>query len=187
MDGRRSGSGPATSNARHGLLAGFGIPAIRPGVLIIDLDALRAQLRKLRRLAAPAECAAVVKGDGYGLGARQVGDGASCRRVAGPSSWRRSAEADAACAALCRMRRSTSWTGCFPAARRISLRRGLRPVLGSIDEIEEWAALCRERQIQLPAAHSHRYGHEPPRTEGRGRGGRAGSAGHAEGFSRQRS
>ena len=37
-------------------------------ILTIDLDALAANYRRLRDLAAPAECAAVVKADAYGLG-----------------------------------------------------------------------------------------------------------------------
>ena len=38
----------------------------------IDLDALAANYRQLRDLASPAECAAVVKANGYGLGAVEV-------------------------------------------------------------------------------------------------------------------
>ena len=37
-------------------------------ILTIDLDALTANYRRLRDLASPAECAAVVKADAYGLG-----------------------------------------------------------------------------------------------------------------------
>jgi alanine racemase len=42
------------------------------GVLVVDLDALARNYAKLRRLAAPAECAAVVKADAYGLGLERV-------------------------------------------------------------------------------------------------------------------
>jgi len=38
-------------------------------LLLIDLDALRANYRRLRDLAPGAETAAVLKADGYGLGA----------------------------------------------------------------------------------------------------------------------
>jgi alanine racemase len=41
--------------------------------LTVDLAAIRANWRALSRLAAPAECAAVVKADAYGLGAARVG------------------------------------------------------------------------------------------------------------------
>ncbi len=41
-------------------------------ILTIDLDALAANYRRLRDLASPAECAAVVKADAYGLGMAQA-------------------------------------------------------------------------------------------------------------------
>src|SRR6185295_7933079 len=43
-----------------------------PATLRIDLDALASNYRLLRTQAAPAECSAVVKADGYGLGAVAV-------------------------------------------------------------------------------------------------------------------
>ena len=43
-----------------------------PGVLVVDLDALGANYRRLRTAAAPAECAAVVKANAYGLGVAPV-------------------------------------------------------------------------------------------------------------------
>lgn len=43
-----------------------------PALLTIDLDAIAANYRLIRDLAAPARTAAVVKADAYGLGARQV-------------------------------------------------------------------------------------------------------------------
>ena len=42
------------------------------GVLTIDLAAIEANWRALGRRAMPAECAAVVKADGYGLGLEPV-------------------------------------------------------------------------------------------------------------------
>src|SRR4051812_34633125 len=47
-------------------------PTRAGAVLEIDLGALVANWRLLRDRVAPAECAAVVKADGYGLGAAQV-------------------------------------------------------------------------------------------------------------------
>jgi alanine racemase len=46
--------------------------APRGGVLRVDLDALAHNYRLLRARAAPAECAAVVKADAYGLGVMRV-------------------------------------------------------------------------------------------------------------------
>src|ERR1044071_5664695 len=42
------------------------------GILTIDLAAIVANWRALQQLAAPAQCAAVVKADGYGCGVEQV-------------------------------------------------------------------------------------------------------------------
>lgn len=51
-------------------LSGAQPPA--PGVLIVNLDALARNYRKMRAAAFPAECAAVVKADAYGLGVGPV-------------------------------------------------------------------------------------------------------------------
>src|ERR1700734_1460027 len=59
-------------------------PAIRAGAILeIDLGAIVANWKLLAAKAAPAACAAVVKANGYGLGAAQVGQAlkaAGCRR-----------------------------------------------------------------------------------------------------------
>jgi alanine racemase len=47
-------------------------PAALPGVLTIDLSALRGNWRLLAERAAPAVCGAVVKANAYGLGAAEV-------------------------------------------------------------------------------------------------------------------
>jgi alanine racemase len=50
----------------------MGIDSAATGVLRVDLDALARNYGKLRTSAAPAECAAVVKADAYGLGVEAV-------------------------------------------------------------------------------------------------------------------
>ena len=47
-------------------------PGEAGGILTIDLAALVANWRELARRAAPAQCAAVVKADGYGCGLEPV-------------------------------------------------------------------------------------------------------------------
>ena len=42
------------------------------GILTVDLSAIEANWRALGRRAMPAECAAVIKADGYGCGIEQV-------------------------------------------------------------------------------------------------------------------
>ena len=131
-------------------LAGARIPASAPGVLVVDLDALVRNYAKLREIAAPAECAAVVKGDGYGLGAGQVGAAlfaAGCRTffvaTLAEAIGLRATLPEPAIYAL---------DGLFPGAAAEFAALRLQPVLGSIEEIEEWAAFCRDRQLRLPAA-----------------------------------
>src|SRR5499427_3178451 len=46
--------------------------ATATGMLIVDLDAIVANWRKLEKTAVPAECAAVVKANAYGLGLEPV-------------------------------------------------------------------------------------------------------------------
>jgi len=65
----RDQSGPAAGAVAR-LLAG--VPAGATGVVIVDLARLRVNWRALADLIAPAECAAVVKADAYGLGAERV-------------------------------------------------------------------------------------------------------------------
>lgn len=120
------------------------------GVLTIDLGAVAANYRALRKGSAPARCAAVVKGDGYGLGLRQVS----------------LALADAGC--------DTFFVALLDEARRLraalptasiyvldglnpgtaSEFRTLRaePVLGSWPEIEEWDTFAQSSAEPLPAA-----------------------------------
>ena len=47
-------------------------PASATGVVVVHLDRIAANWCALRDLVAPAECAAVVKADAYGLGAARV-------------------------------------------------------------------------------------------------------------------
>src|SRR5689334_12409040 len=65
----RDEAGPAAGVIAR-LLAGA--PAGATGVIIVDLARLRANWRALADLVAPAECAAVVKADAYGLGAERA-------------------------------------------------------------------------------------------------------------------
>ncbi|MBX6426923.1 MAG: alanine racemase [Variibacter sp.] len=108
------------------------------GVLTIDLAALVANWRELKRLAKPAECAAVVKADGYGLGLEPVARAlaqAGCRTffVAHLSEGRRLRARDPASAIYV-------LNGLLPGTAPIYAECNLRPVLGSIPELNEWIA-----------------------------------------------
>lgn len=120
------------------------------GVLTIDLAALRANYEELARRVAPALCAGVVKGDGYGIGLVQAATalwqaGARSFFVALLSEARSLREVlpEAEIFVL-----NGLFAGTEPAYRELSLR----PVLGSVPEIERWRAFCAQVDEALPAA-----------------------------------
>lgn len=125
-------------------------PVLAGGVLTIDLAALADNWRKLAALASPAECAAVVKADAYGIGLEAAVRAlvrAGCRTffVAHLAEGVR-ARASAPDATIYVL------NGLLPGTGPAYLEESLRPVLGSLPEIEEWAFLSRTRGGALPAA-----------------------------------
>jgi alanine racemase len=115
-------------------------------LLTIDLGALAANYRLLAERAAPAECAAVVKADAYGLGLEPVMRrllSAGCRTffvaTAGEAQRAREISRDAAIYVF---------NGAPPGSWPLLLSHQLRPVLGSLDELAEWRAAAPN----LPAA-----------------------------------
>jgi alanine racemase len=119
-------------------------------VLTIDLDALAANYHHLRDLAAPAECAAVVKADAYGLGMGQ----------AAPALWRAGCrtffvatltEAEEL-RALLPEAVIYVFDGLLPGTAEAFHAGRLRPVLNSPDEIKEWADYCARAGEALPCA-----------------------------------
>jgi alanine racemase len=128
-------------------------PGIEPddtAVLTIDLDALAANYRHLRELAAPAECAAVVKADAYGLGVA----------YAAPALWR------AGCKTFFVATLTEAETlrgllpeaviyvfgGLLPGTAEMFHELGVRPVLNSVAEIREWAGYCARTGEKPPCA-----------------------------------
>lgn len=128
-----------------------GPPAERAGgILTIDLGALEANWRTLSRRATPAECAAVVKADGYGCGLEQV---AARLARAGCNTFFVADLNEAQ-----RLRAVASepdiyvLNGLFPntAVHFADIRA--RPVIGSLVELAEWDAFCTAHQWQGGAA-----------------------------------
>jgi alanine racemase len=119
-------------------------------VLTIDLGALAANWRLLRERAAPAECAAVVKADAYGIG---IAPAVRALAQAGTRTFfvahlsegvaARAADPEATIYVL---------NGLLPGTAPAYAPAGLRPILGSQDEIAEWAGFCRDGGARLPAA-----------------------------------
>jgi alanine racemase len=132
-------------------IASGGIPErAAGGVLHIDLDALAGNWRTLRDHAGGAETAAVVKADAYGTGIEKAVPAlarAGCRTffVAHLSEAvrARAAAPDATLYVL---------NGLFSGTCPTYAEFDLRPVLGSFEEIEEWAGFCRAQGRKLKAA-----------------------------------
>nr|WP_307826562.1 alanine racemase [Microvirga arvi] len=120
------------------------------GVLHIDLDALAANWRILRDNAGDAETAAVVKANAYGTGIEKAVPAlgkAGCRTFfvahLGEAVRARAVAPDAAIYVL---------NGLFSDTCATYAAFDLRPVLGSFEEIEEWAGFCRAQSQKLKAA-----------------------------------
>jgi alanine racemase len=120
-------------------------PDTAHAVLTIDLAAIVANWRLLH---AKRPSGAVVKADAYGLGARRVARAlaaAGCRHffVATPDEALalRDVVPDAALVVL---------GGLFAGAEPDFAARGIVPVLGSLAEIDRWAALARRLGYALP-------------------------------------
>ncbi len=124
-------------------------------ILTIDLGALAANWKLLAARVAPSECAAVVKADAYGTGAQHAARAlakAGCRTffVAHASEGARVREALGARKGF----RIYVLNGLLPgkAVAKAYFESGLRPVLGSFEELRSWAASARFNARNIPAA-----------------------------------
>ncbi|MEK9970190.1 MAG: alanine racemase, partial [Ferrovibrio sp.] len=121
-------------------------------ILTIDLDALVANWRRLGAMAPQAECGAVVKADGYGLGAAEVGRAlqrAGCRRFFVAHSEEalalRQALPDAGTAIHILHGPTAGGEAELAAAN-------LTPVLSTPAQIAAWSATAKKLGRRLPAA-----------------------------------
>jgi len=126
------------------------IPPEAPAVLTVDIGALRRNYRKLKELAAPAACAAVVKADAYGIGARRA---VAALAAEGCDTFFVATLEEA------RLVRETAHEitlyvldGLLPGTAPLFAALDARPILGSVDEIEDWAAFARGLDVRLCAA-----------------------------------
>ncbi len=116
-----------------------------PARLVIDLDALARNYAKLRALAAPADCAAVVKADAYGLGIAPV-----ARRLAREGCRRYFvATADEARALRALLPGALIYVleGVPEGGERAFAEAGLIPVLNSLDQVERWVRAGRAAAV----------------------------------------
>ncbi len=124
-------------------------PAARAGaVLEIDLGAVAANWRSLAERAAPATCAAVVKANGYGLGAGPV---ARALAAAGCGLFFVATldEGIALRAAVDGKPRIAVLNGPFPGTAADFIAHGLIPVLNHPGQIETWFEQGRGRPAIL--------------------------------------
>ena len=126
-------------------------PADRAGaILTIDLDAVVENWRRLSARLSPAPCAAVVKADGYGLGAAAVGRAlseAGCTRFF-------VAQLDEALALRAALPEpQILCLGGLPARTEATfVHHRITPVLNHLGEVDAWAAVCLVRIAALDAA-----------------------------------
>ncbi len=126
-----------------------GTIASATGTITIDLGQIARNWQALAKRVAPAECAAVVKADAYGLGAERVVPAlarAGCRTffIATP------AEAEL-------IRRLVpegtiyALDGLVGNSGETFARIGVRPLLSTLDDVVAWSQLARSRSERLPA------------------------------------
>jgi alanine racemase len=124
-------------------------PAHATGIIAIDLATLAANWRALAARVAPAECAAVVKADAYGLGAAKVVPAlaaAGCRTFfVATFDEARHVRALAPDAALFVLDGLVGSGADYVKARAV-------PVLSSLDAVTQWSAHARAHGHRLAAA-----------------------------------
>lgn len=135
------------------------------GVLTIDVAAIVANWRLLAARAAPAECAAVVKADAYGLGMAQVApalaaagcwvffvatldEGVALRRLLQDAAE----EAGTMLLAPARPAAIFVLNGAPRGCESELLQFGLMPVLNGLDDIFAWGTMAALVEATLPAA-----------------------------------
>ena len=129
-------------------------PVSAPGRLTIDLAALADNWRALASLAAPAQCAAVVKANAYGIGLDR----------AAPALW----AAGARTFFVAHLGEGIAARRLLPAGAEIYVLNGLdagadpadyvehrlKPAIGSVEELERWSAFAaRQGRLQPSALH----------------------------------
>lgn len=124
------------------------VPGVsRPAQVIVDLDALRANLALLRRQAGQAAFMAVVKADAYGHGARRLGPALEAAGV----SWFGVAlvEEGMALRDAGVRGRVVVLSPIVEAQRAQAVDHGLTPVVSSLEQLRGWAMWSRDARTPL--------------------------------------
>ena len=120
------------------------------GLVTVDLDQIAANWRALAAVVAPAECAAVVKADAYGLGVERIVPAlvtAGCRTF-----FVATAEEAAQVRNLTEVAVIYVLDGLVSGSGPWLADIGARPALATLDDCLEWAALCDARDRVMAAA-----------------------------------
>jgi alanine racemase len=126
------------------------VPPGATGVIKIDLAQIRANWRTLAKRVAPAGCAAVVKADAYGLGAKRIIPTlyeAGCRNFFVATQM----EAQTAIA-LAPGATIYVLDGVMPGCAHELAALGVRPVMASLEEARAWGTLATTTACAPPAA-----------------------------------
>jgi alanine racemase len=119
-------------------------------ILTIDRDAVAANYRAVRELASPAECAAVVKADAYGLGMVPIAStlwDTGCRTF-----FVATLDEGETLRALLPEATIYVLAGLMPGTGPLYRAQRLRPVLNSAEEVGEWASFCKAEGERLACA-----------------------------------
>ena len=119
-------------------------------LLTIDLMAVRENYRTVRKQLSGAEAAAVVKADGYGLGAARIVR-ALMQEGCGQFFVAHLEEAIALRQAVPEVGRIIVLHGPTPGAEAVFHAHGIVPVLNSAEQVSGWAGMARALGEQLPA------------------------------------
>ncbi len=119
--------------------------------LSIDLNAIIANYNYLIQKVKPAHCAAVIKADGYGLGMLPIAKAlkkTSCKNFF-------VAYLDEGIALRSILNQDYNifiLNGLFPRDARPFIKHHLTPVLNDLNQIKIWVQICKEANINYPAA-----------------------------------
>ena len=119
--------------------------------LCVDLDALRANYRKIAARVSLAQCGAVVKANAYGLGVERVA-AALYREGCRSFFVAQYCEATALSGVLGADAKLYVLNGADPGNEAAFLRQGLIPVLSSLRQLGRWQELARAEGRALPSA-----------------------------------
>jgi alanine racemase len=119
-----------------------------PGVVLIKLDRIAANWRALKSMVAPADCAPVVKADAYGLGAAKVIP--TLARAGANKFFVATLKEASETLALAPSSTVYVLDGLLPGTARDMAETGAIPVLSSLPEVMEWAAVAPSRNEPVP-------------------------------------